>query len=81
MQSTAGLVVCVVVPIILLVGYDLLRRKKYEKNQEQDVAALMAELEALKAASAKKTEAEANANEAPAADETGDKKNEDSSCT
>ena len=79
MQTTAGLVVCVVVPIILLVGYDLLRRKKYEQTKDQDVAALMAELEALKAANAQKAEVEANA--APTADDTGDKKNEDSSCT
>ena len=27
MQSTAGLIVCVVLPIILLVGYDLIRRR------------------------------------------------------
>jgi len=49
MQTTTGLLVCVILPIILLVGYDFLRRKKYEKTQGQDVEALMAELEALKA--------------------------------
>lgn len=54
MQSTAGLIVCVVLPIILLVGYDLLRRRKYEKSKSEDVAVLMAELEALKAANAEK---------------------------
>lgn len=54
MQSTAGLIVCVVLPIILLVGYDLLRRRKYEKSKSEDVAELMAELEALKAANAEK---------------------------
>ena len=57
MQSTAGLIVCVVLPIILFVGYDILRRKLYEKSKGEDVAALMAELEALKAASAAREQA------------------------
>ena len=56
MQSTAGLLVCVVLPIILFVGYDVLRRRLYEKNKGDDVAALKAELEALKAASGAKEE-------------------------
>ena len=56
MQSTTGLIVCVVLPIVLFVGYDVIRRKKYEKTQGQDVAALMAELEALKAEKAKNDE-------------------------
>lgn len=49
MQSTAGLLVCVVLPIILFVGYDVVRRKLYEKNKGDDMAALKAELEALRA--------------------------------
>lgn len=49
MQSTAGLLVCVVLPIILFVGYDVIRRKMYEKNKGDDMAALKAELEALRA--------------------------------
>jgi signal peptidase len=49
MQTTTGLIVCVVLPIVLLVGYDVLRRKKYEKTQKQDTDALLAELEALRA--------------------------------
>ena len=32
MQTVPGLIVCVVVPIVLLVGYDMIRRKKYEKS-------------------------------------------------
>ena len=47
MQTTPGLIVCVVLPIVLLVGYDMLRRKKHEKSQQQDTVALLAELEAL----------------------------------
>ena len=54
MQTTPGLIVCVVLPIILLVGYDMLRRKKYEKAQQQDTDALLAELEALRAMKAEK---------------------------
>ena len=49
MQTVPGLIVCVVVPIVLLVGYDMLRRRKYEKSRDTDVGALMAELEALRA--------------------------------
>ena len=36
MQTTTGLLCCVVAPLVLLVLYDLLRRKKYEKSQKQD---------------------------------------------
>ena len=83
MQTTAGLVVCVVVPIVLLVGYDLLRRKKYEKAKNDDVAALMAELEALKAANAKASEDGEGVTEAPtdSASNDGDSRNENSSGT
>ena len=49
MQSTAGLIICVVLPIILLIGYDVIRRRIYEKNKQSDTDALMAELEALRA--------------------------------
>ena len=56
MQSTTGLIVCVVIPIILLVGYDIIRRRMYEKKIQTDTDALLAELEALKAEKAKKTE-------------------------
>jgi signal peptidase len=56
MQSTAGLIVCVVVPIILLVGYDMLRRRKYEASKKQDTDALLAELEELRAMKASQEE-------------------------
>lgn len=49
MQTTTGLIVCVVVPLILLIGYDIIRRRIYEKGRKQDTDALLAELEALKA--------------------------------
>lgn len=54
MQTTPGLIVCVVLPLILLVGYDAIRRKMYEKANKDDTAALMAELEALRAMKAEK---------------------------
>ena len=54
MQSTTGLVVCVVLPIVLLVAYDVIRRRRYEKSKKDDTAALLAELEALRAEKAAK---------------------------
>lgn len=54
MQSTAGLIICVVLPIVLLVGYDIVRRRIYEKNTKQDTDALLAELAALRAEKAEK---------------------------
>lgn len=53
MQTTAGLIVCVVCPILLLVGWDVLRRKKYEKAQKADTEALLKELAELRAQKAK----------------------------
>lgn len=61
MQTTAGLIVCVICPLLLLIGYDMLRRRKYDKAKKQDTDALLAELEALKAAKAEKEAAEAPA--------------------
>ena len=49
MQTTPGLIVCVVLPLCLILGYDFVRRSKYEKAQKQDTEALLAELERLRA--------------------------------
>ena len=57
MQTTPGLIVCVVCPVLLLVGFDMLRRKKYEKAKQQDTDALLAELEALRALKAEQDKA------------------------
>lgn len=54
MQTTPGLIVCVVLPLMLLVGYDMIRRRMYEKAAQSDTDALMAELEALRAMKAEK---------------------------
>ena len=56
MQTTKGLIVCVVIPLVLLIGYDMVRRKLYEKSKKKDTDALLAELEALKAEKAKQEE-------------------------
>lgn len=49
MQTTAGLVVCVIVPLVLLIAYDIIRRRQFEAQNQKDTAALLAELEALRA--------------------------------
>lgn len=49
MQTTTGLILCCVCPIILLVGYDMIRRRSYDKKKQKDTDALLAELEALRA--------------------------------
>ena len=49
MQSTPGLIICVVLPIMFLIGYDFIRRRIYEKSKKEDTDALLAELEALRA--------------------------------
>ena len=54
MQTTPGLIVCVVCPILLLVGYDMIRRRMYEKASKQDTDKLMAELEELRRMKAEK---------------------------
>lgn len=48
MQTTKGLMICVVVPMILLFGWDALRRAGYSRKHEKDRKALMAELEELR---------------------------------
>jgi signal peptidase len=49
LQSTPGLIVCIGVPLVLLVGVELLRRKKYDKARNEDTEALLKELEELRA--------------------------------
>ena len=56
MQTTPGLIVCVVCPILLLVGYDMIRRRMYEKANKQDTQQLLAELEELRRLKAEREE-------------------------
>ena len=58
MQTTPGLIVCVVCPILLLVGYDMIRRRMYEKTNKQDTDQLLAELEELRRLKAEKEKQE-----------------------
>ncbi|MDO5329055.1 MAG: signal peptidase I [Coriobacteriia bacterium] len=48
MKSVPGIIVCVGIPLILLVGYDIIRRRMYAKKQEKTEQDLRAELDALK---------------------------------
>ena len=54
MQTTPGLIICIAVPIIILVGYDLIMKKRFDKKKKKDTDALLAELEALRAQAAAK---------------------------
>lgn len=60
MQTAPGLIVCVICPILLLVGYDMIRRRIYEKASKQDTDQLMAELEELRRLKAEKEKQEQN---------------------
>lgn len=66
LQTTPGLIVCVAVPIVLLVAYDLIMKKRYDKKKKDDTDDLLAELESLRAQQAavdEKAEAKAEAAE------------------
>jgi signal peptidase len=54
MQSALGLITCVVLPLLLLVGFDALRRSSYEEQYAQSTGELLSELEALRAEKAKR---------------------------
>lgn len=58
MQTTPGLIVCVVCPMLLLVGYDMIRRRIYEKANQKDTDALMKELEELRRLKAEREQQE-----------------------
>lgn len=53
-QTTQGLIICVICPIILLIAYDVIRRRIYERSRKKDTDALLAELETLRAEKEKK---------------------------
>ena len=60
MQTTPGLIICVVCPILLLVGYDMIRRCMFEKSAKKDTDQLLAELEELRRLKAEKEKQEQN---------------------
>lgn len=49
LSTTWGLVIFVALPLVLLIIYDIIRRRTYEKIKQKDTDALLAELEALRA--------------------------------
>ena len=63
MQTTAGLVVCVGVPLVLIIGWDIIRRRRYESRNKEDTDALKAELAALKAQKAAEQQKESKDSE------------------
>ncbi len=52
MQTTQGLIICIVCPLVILILYDVIRRRIYEKNKQKDTDMLLNELEELKKAAA-----------------------------
>ena len=63
MSTIPGFIVCVLLPLLLLVGYDVLRRKISDKANDNDKEALLAELEALRAEKLAKEQQEENKQE------------------
>lgn len=48
LSTTTGMIICIAIPLILFVAYDMLNRKKYNKKIVDDREALLKELERLK---------------------------------
>lgn len=48
LKSVPGMIVCIGIPLILLVGYDILRRRLYSSRQRKTEEELRAEIEDLK---------------------------------
>lgn len=65
LQTTPGLLLCVVLPLGALVAVDLIRRKRAAKAQDDDRDQLLAQLEALKAEMAEKEGAANASGDAP----------------
>lgn len=64
MQSTLGLIICVLLPVAALILVEVLRRRKSDTKKQGDIDALKAELEALKAAQKESVSEEVKAEEA-----------------
>ena len=59
LQTVPGLIVCIVLPIGIFVAYEVIRRRKFDKEKQEDTKALLAELEALRAQQAAANQAKA----------------------
>ena len=76
LQTTPGLIVCVVLPIGIFVAYEMIRRRKFDKEKQADTKALLAELEALRAQqAANQASAPAEAPAEPAPEEPASEDN------
>lgn len=67
-QSTWGIIICIVLPVGAFVVYEVLRRRKQDKDKQSDIDTLKAELEALRANNAQagaQTESTQNQGEQP----------------
>lgn len=60
MQTPWGLIICVIVPIILLIGWDAVRHARYNKKHEEDKESMLAELEELRRLKAENPEPQAD---------------------
>lgn len=49
LSKPMGLVLCVILPLVLLIAYDIIRRRLYDKKNNQTAEELLMELEKLKA--------------------------------
>lgn len=76
LQSTPGLIVCIAIPLALLVAFELIRRRKYEKSKNKDTEALLEELAALKAKQAASEKGKPSEEAKPAAPEAAPEKDE-----
>ena len=56
MQTSTGLIVCVVLPLVLMIAWDMIRRRMYERKNRSEADELRAELETLKKARSKQEE-------------------------
>ena len=74
LQSTPGLILCIAVPIVLLVGYEIIRRRKTDTEKKKDTDALLKELEELRALKEKAAQQKAEGEEASAKPETAAEK-------
>ena len=61
-QSTLGVILLIIIPVALFAAYEIIKRRKQDKEKQSDIDQLKAELEAMKAA-------QASAPEAPASEE------------
>ena len=48
LQSTPGLLVCIGVPLVILVGSEIIRSRKHEKEKDEKTEELLKELEELR---------------------------------